>query len=381
MQHYLGYDASCPYCTSIAHSIENESGGSIEAMPLDDSAMVVWRRERFGSTAPWAPTMVRVENGKVDVWAGWKIAPVMSGLLGPSRTLSVLAVLGEESLSGRAGGVMPRVSRRRALWAGLGLTAGTLLFNGSPAMATVGRIGWRSQGPEVTSRRAGTVGEAARMYSLIYDNPDIKNVILEANKHEETTSSSRRLGVKFAAPEDLGPSDGMTQVQLSQMTMTDGSSRILTAFFYPASKLALFHCADSVKGRIVSSSAHLVQLGGWNFAKDRPETYEVLSSSFEGELLKAVPDTVAGGGILAAADPCGGCRGGVCRTGGYTLTTRCQNKSNVDCALGAAGCALCAFCSGFLICLGCVVTGCGSALRSCCNKNGDPACQRCRRRC
>ena len=91
----LGFDAGCMTCSGLAERIEDRVGDRIEVRSLNDPVMDHWRREAFGENAPWAPTLVEVEHGKVRAWTGARMAVRLSRILGPVATWRMMQVLGE----------------------------------------------------------------------------------------------------------------------------------------------------------------------------------------------------------------------------------------------------------------------------------------------
>lgn len=59
---YLGYDAGCLKCSTIATRIEDEVGDQLTLIPLASPQMRGWREELLGEDARWAPTLVRVSG-------------------------------------------------------------------------------------------------------------------------------------------------------------------------------------------------------------------------------------------------------------------------------------------------------------------------------
>jgi hypothetical protein len=91
----LGFDAGCMACSGLAKRIEDRVGDKMEVRSLHDPAMHHWRREAFGEDAPWAPTLVEVEHGRVRAWTGVRMGARLSRVLGPVATWRMMQVLGE----------------------------------------------------------------------------------------------------------------------------------------------------------------------------------------------------------------------------------------------------------------------------------------------
>ncbi|MGH3148240.1 MAG: hypothetical protein ACRDTR_20855 [Rubrobacter sp.] len=91
----LGFDAGCHTCSELAKRIEERVGDRVEIRSLNDPVMDHWRKEALGDDAPWAPTLVEVEGGKVQAWTGVRMGVRLSRALGPVTTWRVMQVLGE----------------------------------------------------------------------------------------------------------------------------------------------------------------------------------------------------------------------------------------------------------------------------------------------
>jgi hypothetical protein len=91
----LGFDAGCMTCSGLAKRIEDRVGDRIEVRSLHHPAMDHWRREALGEDAPWAPTLVEVEHGRVRAWTGVRMGARLSRVLGPVATWRMMQVLGE----------------------------------------------------------------------------------------------------------------------------------------------------------------------------------------------------------------------------------------------------------------------------------------------
>lgn len=346
---------------------------------------MTWRTDRYGDDPPWSPTLVRTRGDSFDVWTGWQIAPVLGRHLGSTRSVAIITALGADNLNAKSsGGSVGKLSRRHALWTGVGIAAGALMLNGNPAAASEGfrlRLRKRKEVSVVSSRNLSPQETQAQYVDLLKSS-DIQNVLAdsEMKAHSILPETSTAL-VRFGdAQESVGRAE-MVQAYATESHLSDGSARFLVAVHNQSDGTVLYHSRTVLDSGAESLAAYAVHVDGWNSAAQRPQTYKVLASSHEGESLRLLTQAEQDGMIETASDPCGGCRGGVCQTGGYILSQTCYNRSDVECALAASGCVLCVFCTPWLVCLGCVITACSSALISCCNRRTAPACARCRRRC
>lgn len=92
---FLGIDASCITCSSLAKRIEEETGGKVEVRSLRDPQVEEWRRIAFGEDAPWTPTLFDTRGFGVLAWTGWQMGVQLGRLLGPVATWRVMQALGE----------------------------------------------------------------------------------------------------------------------------------------------------------------------------------------------------------------------------------------------------------------------------------------------
>lgn len=382
---YLGLDDSCSYCRNIAGALARALGDAVVTVPLTDERMQRWRKEVWGDNAPWAPTLIRVGDGSpVQGWTGWRIAPALTRAVGPQRAMAALSALGAEELgrsSNRPGRqAQPRkITRRTSLQAGLALTAGVLLFNGG------GLFGRGSSAAAAPSRRALSesrlTGESAdEAVRKMWESIDVRNVVNEAEASGLVAAGdfagllgSPRFGVATA----LAPT---VETTVLRTDLEVGIERLLVVEYDETNERLLCYAVYSEPIDGVLSSAFAVQFSGWDAENARPERFRVLASSFNGEVPTPVPEAKMAAALRDGKDPCGGCNG-VCQVGGQQLRGECRTGNVVSCVLGAAGCALCATCSGTGVCIACFIVSCGGALLSCCEGIHNEACRRCVRVC
>lgn len=99
----LGFDAGCGTCRAISSVVEQASDGGLEVLSLDREDMTGWRRQAFGETAPWKPTLLVIgPEATVRGWTGPGMALLLLRRLGIRRSARVLHALG--SLKRRADG-------------------------------------------------------------------------------------------------------------------------------------------------------------------------------------------------------------------------------------------------------------------------------------
>lgn len=91
----LGFDGGCFTCADLAKSIEERLDGKLEVRNLRDPQVREWCRRALGNDAPWAPTLLEIEEGEIRAWTGWKLAANLSRSVGPVATWRVMQELGE----------------------------------------------------------------------------------------------------------------------------------------------------------------------------------------------------------------------------------------------------------------------------------------------
>ncbi|WP_407674372.1 bacteriocin fulvocin C-related protein [Nonomuraea glycinis] len=130
----LAFDASCGQCTEIAERVKRLGGHRIDVLPLSSAAVVEWRARALGESAPWAPTLIRVEHEKVRAWTGTPMAIRLAARLGIKGSYSLLNVL-VEARKGQEDSQDSRGRRRFLKLAGLSAAAAVIVGRASPAFA------------------------------------------------------------------------------------------------------------------------------------------------------------------------------------------------------------------------------------------------------
>jgi len=164
----LAFDATCALCKEVSRRVEQASAGCLEVLPLAHRDVQQWRTQALGRSAPWAPTLLKVEGTRVRAWTGVRMGPRLAIRLGPRRTVCVLRALGDperdvQSDVNLAEG--PRIGRRGMfrLSAGAGIAAALLLNGRVPAFAAESRAlaAGRSWAQANQSPRVGQYDELA----------------------------------------------------------------------------------------------------------------------------------------------------------------------------------------------------------------------------
>ncbi|MGX1565590.1 bacteriocin fulvocin C-related protein [Streptomyces sp. NPDC055506] len=139
-QWILAFDASCCKCSKVAQQVQQSSGDKLDIKPLSDPEVTAWRTQALGDNAPFAPTLISVEEGgRVRAWTGFALAARLPRLLGPSTTLRLLAALGALRKGTAApadkGGSSGMGRGQFLRLAGAGAVAALFAANASPAAA------------------------------------------------------------------------------------------------------------------------------------------------------------------------------------------------------------------------------------------------------
>lgn len=133
----LGFDAGCMTCSGLAKRIKEQVSDKLEVRSLHDTHVKDWREQALGEEAPWAPTLIEIESGKVRAWTGWRMGVHLNRSIGFPATWQVMQVLGEFDVAPLAEGSVGRIagglSRGQFLkGAGGALVAMSILFGASP---------------------------------------------------------------------------------------------------------------------------------------------------------------------------------------------------------------------------------------------------------
>lgn len=138
----LAFDSSCSVCRGTSSKVAHACDHKIDVLPLSDPKVVKWREEAFGANPPWAPTLLLVDDEKVQAWTGRIMSLHMVRAVGVPSTMRMLRVLSQLS---RADDQAPaeeashgQISRKHFLGqfaAGSAVVGGLLLFGRLPAIA------------------------------------------------------------------------------------------------------------------------------------------------------------------------------------------------------------------------------------------------------
>lgn len=142
----IAFDASCGACREISAVVSHACGNRLEVLPLAHRDVQQWRAGTLGANAAWAPTLLRVADGRAHAWTGPRMMLPLLRRLGARSAFRVIGALGDlpdRQPEAGQGDTQSAVSRKQFLrfGAGAGVAAGLLLTGKAPAFATTRRPG------------------------------------------------------------------------------------------------------------------------------------------------------------------------------------------------------------------------------------------------
>ncbi|CAM5256765.1 hypothetical protein SALBM135S_01597 [Streptomyces alboniger] len=163
----LAFDGSCDTCSAVSESVERASGGKLEVLPLTHPEVREWRERSMGSSAKWAPTLLRVRNDDdVRAWTGTAMTLAVAKRLGPRSSIRVLRALGELRAEVRPGGSATTdagVSRKRFLH----LAGGAIAAIGLTVAAQSSAFAKAAENARATAWVEGNMSRLPRTYDGI----------------------------------------------------------------------------------------------------------------------------------------------------------------------------------------------------------------------
>lgn len=349
---YLGYDASCMQCSTVAARIESLVGNQLTLLPLTSPLMDSWRRKTLGDDAPWTPTLVRVNGSKGRAYVGWQMGPQLAAALGVKRSLAVLSALGGEQLEkkrpqadipSRLFNAKDSFSRKiflrsSAVLAGMAIVAGI----SRPAVASP-----EAQGRNVAVKRTNKLSEADTFEELKihFDSADVSNVVSSASlgtaaKGAKTLGAipSEAFTIATETTGTKAPDGDVSEVQASRTEYSDGTIE---------SSIAVYNHQSST---MVVSRRMNKPLNGVSSIVRRLNVSQDRLTSVAHSVNGTIPHSVDAEDISTLdSDPCSGCAGAPGDTSRKRLQDVCNWELTVSCARDAG------------ICLGCIPTVVGSA--------------------
>lgn len=186
----LGFDAGCMACSDLAKQIEKAVNEKLEIRSLYDPQMKHWRSQAIGEDAPWAPTLIEIENGKVRAWTGMQMAAHLSFSLGLTGTWRVLRVLGASQAAGgtdesSANSPATSVTRGQLLKGGLaGAVVGVGALSGSSLLTSRADAAEKEPGTALVNQpvSAGASDKQNRAKSIVRASSAYKKLTAEQKR-------------------------------------------------------------------------------------------------------------------------------------------------------------------------------------------------------
>ena len=383
----LGFDAGCMTCSGLAERIEDRVGDRIEVRSLNDPAMDHWRREAFGEDAPWAPTLVEVERGRVRAWTGARMAARLSRVLGPVATWRMMQVLGEANAD-------LELTDSTAVNALSGLTRGQFLKGVGGAAVAVSILGGTGKLPApaeaaVSVRVEEIVGsELVSVARRVAERKDVRNVMDAAWQEQVRGGSVLDAGgadaevqaidfgegrVSFANGE-FAVSGDLAVLKAARHELPHGNSLMAVSYAMPESNRLLVYY-EYEKPVFLPKDQAKTKTEALLYRQEGDElVLERASSNRHSQVLLQEEGTSSQlASRSASCRPDRRCNGPCDIVYGYS---RCHRLKSIRCV--ARQCRLCAITclGGYLLCAACALVICATGvIRECCS--GGYGCKRC----
>ena len=92
----LAFDADCHRCRAVAAAVARREP-DLDVLPLRDYRVAEWRAGALGTGAPWAPTLLAVDEDdgedRVRAWTGAAVVVGLATRLGPVRAARLTPAL------------------------------------------------------------------------------------------------------------------------------------------------------------------------------------------------------------------------------------------------------------------------------------------------
>jgi hypothetical protein len=383
----LGFDAGCMTCSGLAKRIEDRVGDRIEVRSLNDPVMDHWRREAFGEDAPWAPTLVEVERGRVRAWTGVRMGARLSRILGPVATWRMMQVLGEANAD-------LELTGSSAVSAFSGLTRGQFLKGVGGAVVAVSILGGTGKLPAPAEAAAslkveeisggGLVGIARE----VAGRKDVRNVMDVAWREkvrgggvlDASVAGTEVRAIDFGggrityAGDELSVSGDLAVLKAARHELAHGNSLLAVTYAMPERDRILvyyeydrpvFLPKDQAKTR---TEALLYRQEGDELVLERASSNRHAQVLLQEEGASPTPDTRS---VSCRGDR--HCNGPCDIVYGYS---RCHRLKSTRCVVRQ--CRICAVAclGGPLLCAGCALAVCTfRVILECCS--GGYGCKRC----
>ena len=384
----LGFDAGCVTCSDLARRIEERVGDKLEVRSLYDPQVEHWRRQVLGEDAPWTPTLIEIDGGKVRAWTGAQMGVALSLRLGFKDTWRVLQALGETNFTTNAGAsakirTSSGLTRSQFLKSAGGVAAAVAVLTGSGKFATSALA---------RSEDSNGVAEALKSAQKAdVQGKDLINIAREATQRGDVVnvmgrawSNKARNGRATTSTEDgqqtilvegdqtsSPQSNGQTLTETDRIvigaarhTLKDGTTLLIIAYRMPKNNRLLIYqefdqaVPDGIGDLKSEATLHKVE--------DDELVLERASSNGSLEF------------SATSRSRCSGCSG----AGGCRYRNRRCTRRSYRCFI--ATCAPCAIACGpglaLLKCIGCAVIACPYAWNfGCCRAVSYSSCRTCYR--
>lgn len=364
----LGFDAGCTTCSGLAKSIEEAVGDKLEVRSLNEPLMEHWRKEVFGEDAPWAPTLIEVENGTVKGWTGARMGAHLARRLGPAGTWSVVKALGEiKKDQGAARSPYSGLSRSQFLKGVGGAVVGMSVLSGTGSLAAAATTNehWLSKLALVSSKELSRK-EAATAWAKQARGRHLR-ALLSSSALDDNLAASRIRGRLFSAAKTGVAAPATTTVKGVSHDVR-GGGRVLALVYQEGDALFATYRLEKPGQETRALTRVLVE--------ESEETARILTEAEDGDVFVLSPD-VEGKNADVPSGRARRCRGqsgcpgvcSVCKCGSISL--RCAFNCCGPCTIACIG-------NGWA-CLGCVLVWCPvcAAVNRCCNYRvcgWNPAC-------
>lgn len=352
----LGFDAGCMTCSQLAERIEEAAGEKLETMSLSDPRMSEWRRQAFGEDAPWAPTLVEIESGKVRAWTGMRMGARLARRLGPAATLRVMKILGEIRESNIAQhSPRPGLTRSRFLTGLGGAVVGLSVISGTGSLAAAPAAPdehWLSQ-LSLTSSKELSRKQAAAAWARLIRGRHLRRLL--SSRVVDENPVAIRIRSRMLSAVRTGVASPLTANIKGVNHSLKGGGRLLALVYQEDDAMIVSYRFDKPgqKTRLISRVIE----------DESADLYRVLAEAEDGDVFAASQ------GEARQSESVGAIRSRSCRSGtncGPCYGCRCVSASK-RCLFNC--CAACAFsCLNLWTCLACVAVWCPvcASVNRCC---------------
>ena len=349
----LGFDAGCMTCSELAKKIEEAVDGKLEVRSLSDPMMAHWRREVFGESAPWAPTLVEVEGSSVGAWVGARMGARLARRLGPSATWRIAKVLGEiKKGSSLEDSPYAGLSRSQFLKGVGGAVVGMSLLSGAGSLTApaAAKEHWLSQLSFASSKELSKK-EASASWARLARDKHLRGLL--SSGALDNNAAASRISSRISSAGEAGIASPSTATVKGVSHNVKGGGTLLALVYQEDDALIASYRFDK-PGQKSRALSRVIE-------DDSEETIRILAEAEDDELF-ALQDE-AGGGKAGRGRQCWGekqCPGvcNVCRCS--YQNKRCMFNCCGPCGLACMG--------GWWTCLACVFVwcpGCASVNRCC----------------